>query len=670
MMKMQIEEICAKLRPIYGPRIDRLWAAYLTEDRTGREEIEAVLRLLYVQATSEGLDRQRILLLPPPARTAEGDYQLGQVLYNGRPCYPFGLREGEILQHCAIFGRSGSGKTNAAFVLLEGLLKRAKPFLIFDWKRNYRDILAESDRAITVFTVGRDVAPFSFNPLIPPPGTQPTTHLKKLIEIVAGAYYLGEGVMYLLQKALDAVYEEWGVYRGPPAEYPTMADVLTWLEAYPAKGREANWMSSTLRAVGTVCFGEMGRVVNVRRQRPLERLLEENVILELDALTNSDKTFFIESFLLWIHHLRLAEPSREVLKHVILIEEAHHILHKQETGGEGVVDTLLREIRELGEGIILIDQHPSLISLPAMGNTFATICLNLKHSSDVSTAANCMLLGPEEKEYLGRLPVGQAMVKLQDRWFSTFLIQVPWRKIQKGAVDDTALRGRHRSDSADSTQKTSRIAESPPGEAVPEPAKEGSALSGDDRRMIADIAAHPFSGVAHRYDRLQVSRRKGTAIKQGLTELGLITEEGIPTRSGKTVLLCLTEEGLESARQLGIEVGDVTSRAGILHEYWRHVVRDYFEARGYEVEEEKHIPGNGALDLEARRSGDLVAIEIETGKSDAVQNVRKALDAGYERILVVAVDAGALESVGSAIRKAGVASGRQVDLRLGADFGS
>ena len=137
MIHVLAEELCAKLKPIYGPKINKLWAAYLTEDRQGRQEIEAVLNLMYVQATSEGLDKRRILLAPPPEDVAGGEYAVGEIIYNDQPCYSFGLRENELLQHCAIFGRSGSGKTNAAFVLLRSLLDRKKPFLIFDWKRNY-----------------------------------------------------------------------------------------------------------------------------------------------------------------------------------------------------------------------------------------------------------------------------------------------------------------------------------------------------------------------------------------------------------------------------------------------------------------------------------------------------------------------------------------------------
>ncbi|MFZ1684106.1 MAG: DUF87 domain-containing protein, partial [Candidatus Zixiibacteriota bacterium] len=360
-MMTDIQEICRQLKPIIGEKADRYWLTYLTEDQDGKRDVDTAIRLLAVRYLGAAVDDPKTFLSVPPKETATGEYPLGTVQYSGKDYYPFGLREDEWIQHVAIFGRSGAGKTNTVFVLINDLLAKKKPFLIFDWKRNYRDLLAVTDENMLVYTVGRNTSPLVFNPLIPPAGTDPKVWLKKLIEIIAGAYYLGEGVMYLLQEALDAVYQEFGMYTKIPATYPTFLDVLAWLEEHPVKGRKALWMDSTMRGIKSICFGPMGDVVNTPSQPNLGALLDQNVILELDALTNNDKNLIIESMLLWIHHFRLVQPGRECFKHAIFIEEAHHILLKKPggAGGEAITDTILREIRELGEAIILVDQHPS-----------------------------------------------------------------------------------------------------------------------------------------------------------------------------------------------------------------------------------------------------------------------------------------------------------------------
>lgn len=104
-------------------------------------------------------------------------------------------------------------------------------------------------------------------------------------------------------------------------------------------------MESTLRAIATLCYSDVGNVLNSTTTTSLEEILKQNVILELDALTNSDKTFLIESLLLWIHHFRLQEKEREKFKHAIIIEEAHHILLRKKKSKESIMDVILREIR-------------------------------------------------------------------------------------------------------------------------------------------------------------------------------------------------------------------------------------------------------------------------------------------------------------------------------------
>jgi len=290
-MEQTVEEICRKLKPIIGARAEKFYLCYLSADIKEKKEIETYLNLLYRKALNDNLLDKRILLEPLAAEKASGGYPVGNVVYNDTEQYPFGLRESEWIQHLGIFGRSGAGKTNTCYAILRTLLEHRKPFLIFDWKRNYRDLLAFApEEDILVFTVGRSVAPIQFNPLIPPEGTEPTIWLKKLIEIIASTYYVGEGVISLLLKAIDTVYRKFGVYRGKPAVYPTMKDVLEYMENYPAKGREANWMISTMRTLQALCYGEMGRVINTGRQPAVAELLTRNVVF-LYPPNEDDKTY-------------------------------------------------------------------------------------------------------------------------------------------------------------------------------------------------------------------------------------------------------------------------------------------------------------------------------------------------------------------------------------------
>lgn len=243
-MKMEIEEIFKKLQPILGnEKLEPLWIEYSLYPEQ-RREIEGIIQALKAKYLDENFERKKVYLVPLSKESAQGEYYLGTIYYGDKPYYPFGIKEDEWIQHIGIFGRTGSGKTNVGFLIVKNLIEKNKPFLIFDWKRNYRDLLNFlGNKDLSVFTVGRDVSPFYFNPLIPPRGTLPTVWLKKLIEIMCHAYYLGEGVAFLLQKAIDSIFEEAKIYEGS-SSYPTLSDVKNWLQSYKARGREAQWMDS------------------------------------------------------------------------------------------------------------------------------------------------------------------------------------------------------------------------------------------------------------------------------------------------------------------------------------------------------------------------------------------------------------------------------------------
>jgi hypothetical protein len=639
----RIKQLCRKLKPILGSRIDKIWQTYSLEDEKGKEEIEEYLKLLAMKVIGNDLEKETMLLYPPKKEKVTGDYFIGNVVYNDDEIYPFGLREDEWIQHVGIFGRSGAGKTNLGFHVVRELVKKSKPFILFDWKRNYRDLtIVPGFEDILIFTLGRKVLPLRFNPLIPPKGTDSRTWLKKLIEIIAHAYYLGNGVMYLLQKAINAVYEKYGVYSENASDYPTFRDVLRWLKNYKATAREVNWLSSTLRAIQTLCFGQVGYALNARRNQGIDELLEKKVILELDALTHSDKIFFIEALILWIHHFRLAENVREEFKHAIIIEEAHHILSGEKAsliGGEMVMETTFREIREFGESMIIIDQHPSQISLPALGNTYCTICMNLKHRKDVNVAANCMLLDDEDKQFLGTLEIGEAIVKLQGRIHTPFLIKIPEFEISKGLVSDEQVKEKMASYFAEILQNQGLIQDVPH---IPK-----TDINEDETSLLIDILKYPFSGVVERYERVSVNRRKGNKIKNDLFVEGFIEEKEITLSNGRIILLELTEKAKSILEEMGFKVPRDTN--GIEHRFWKHKIANYYRKKGYEVHIEE--PVNGNVDVLVINGDKKIAVEVETGKSDVIRNIEKCLKAGIDEIVIVAVTSHVKERIERDLRK-------------------
>jgi DNA-binding MarR family transcriptional regulator len=706
---MAVDELCKKLRPVLGRQVDKLWELYQLEDQYGKQWIETILIKLLSEHLEETYISRKILLEPPPKERARGEYPLGRVLYGDKQICSFGLRENEFIQHIGIFGRSGSGKTNIAFLLLLNLLQKGKPFLVFDWKRNYRDLL-QFFKKIFVFTVGREVSPFYFNPLIPPKGTEPKAWLKKLIEIICHAYFLGEGVAYLLQKALDNVYTEYGVYNGSQ-EYPTFFEVREWLQNCKLKRREADWLSSTLRAIGVLCFGGLGKVLNIRKTFPLEKLLEKNVILELDTLINSDKTFFIEALLLWIHHYRLAQCKREIFKHAIIIEEAHHVLLKKKqeiTGEETIMDVILREIRELGESIIFLDQHPSLVSLPALGNTYTTITMNLKHQQDVNAISSAILLDYKDREYLGELEEGFGIVKLQGRWFKPFLVKFPLVPIKKGYINDKKLReklnglllngitngfqgillkertlnllndlykGIQTLYKKEETKSKVSMEEKGVLKALPEEirdirlyspsVKEKKKITPEEAKLLQSIIDNPYTPIKERYRNLEMNSYKGNKIVNTLVQKGLIIRVRVKKPDSQIKLLKFTPEGEKVLRKLGYKIEKNWRKGSLEHCYWIEEIAKGLKKKGYKVEIEKPIGNGKTVDLAFEKDGERIAVEVETGKSDAIWNIQKDLKAGFDKVISVAIDRKVKEKIEKLIKESGLFRNKKVEVVRG-----
>jgi hypothetical protein len=659
----EFQEACRKLKPVLGGGADELWASWnLADDREERAFAEQVAFVLNQRALQPTVDARAAPFPPPTGVAMDGRFNLGEAIYAGRSFGPLGIEASEIIQHVGIFGRSGSGKTNLVAGLLKSFVGQDVPFLVFDFKQNYRDLLADEwAKGVIVLTAGKPAAPFRFNPLIPPPGTSPRLWLGKISDAFKHAYWTGFGVEKFLREAIDHIYEEFGVYGDKPVErWPTFKDVQAYISQHPQRGgRKILWMDSIESRLEGLTFPEvMGEVTCSSETYDLAALLRRPVIVELDALKNADKAFLISTLLLWIHHYGLRRPGREQLRHVVVAEEAHHVLLKKRqaaSGEESIIDQVLREIRELGHAVIIVDQHPSLLSQTALGNTFTTVTLNLKHAADIEALKQAALLTREQADHLGRLPVGHAVVKLQGRIPEAVLVQIPHAALRKGSVSDADLARRFRADSAQPGPIPRDAGGSGVIPAIPLGNKEGrdgdtraSALQDAIRdppveRFLRDVAEHPWDGVVTRYRRLGLSARQGTKIKQRCLDAEVLVEERVRTGQGESVLLKLTPRArnlLGPKVPLENEHHEPKGRESLEHARAKAQLKAQLERAGFSVSEEKRLNGE-SVDLEIiSRSGERIAVEVFTCKSHAEREITKTIEkceaAGYRRLIFFA----------------------------------
>ena len=427
-----IKSTLQKLKPFIGKKTDALWVRYNTGDRIEKQEWEQVINLLAQKHRIDSMEEE--IVLPPPLKDElSGQVTIGKTQYLNHTPQEFGLNFSELTRHLGIFGSTGTGKTTLAKNILKELIQQNIPFVVFDWERNYRDLIKEN-KEVKIFTIGADTSPFFFNYFKMPDGITYQEYVKNVIEIFNKAYVGGAGSDSILLQIFDEAYQE--------NEVPTTRDAHDILSSEMKKklrGRDMLWKQSGLRMLQFLSYGGIGEVFNTKLSYPIESLLNEYVVFELGALANkNDKRFFIEIFTLWYWlYKELPGMEDERLKHVLVFEEFHNIVENSQK--DDLIQKIFRQIRKYGTSLIIIDQTPSLIPNPIFENLYTKITFSLNHKKNVDAIADAMYMDREERKYIGMLKIGQAICRLMGRYPHAFQLNIPFLKAGQN-IPDSDLR--------------------------------------------------------------------------------------------------------------------------------------------------------------------------------------------------------------------------------------
>ena len=647
---MIIEKIAAKLQPLMPEKVSHWLRARELADPELKSLIEKQIFSTAYQTLGDF--NSKILLSLPPEKKAKGPIDLGTVLYD-KDKWPAGITTNELMQNMAILGRSGAGKTNVSFHILAQLIERKIPFLFLDWKRTVRHLLPQFKGKINVYTPGRNLINFPFNPFVVPPGIEAHVYIDQVVDVMSDAFTLGDGSGSLIRKAIASLYEQ-------NNHSPTVGEIIAEIEKVPDTGRQGGWKITALRALESLEFSDLSTKDKISQEELATKLLHENSVIELDSLGQSSKKFLVPLLCLWLYYVRLNSVDREKLNLVIFIEEAHHVLHKRaQTSNETALEMLFRQCRELGIGIIVIDQHPHLLSTAALGNTYTTICLNQKDPSDINKAAAISLLDAEDKNYFSMLPVGQAIIKLQDRWPKPFLVQFPLMNVKKGLVTDEVI-SRYFSEKSLSKRHSPRNSSLPPEFNAFSPILPLVTLPDDALQLFHDVITYPNDSVTTRYQRLDIGYKKGHRLKEQLVRNEWLESEMVELGHTRKLLLRPTKKAKQS---LKLNDQEPTNYGSLIHEYWKWYYGDKYKAKGYQITLE-HPRASGHTDIVVKKEKEKIAIEIETGKSDFNRNLQQNLLANYDKIIIVATNPAAFKKIERSLAETGLLMPVRIELVL------
>lgn len=327
-----------------------------------------------------------------------------------------------------------------------------------------------------------------------------------------------------------------------------------------------------------------------------------------------------------------------MLRHNLFLEEVHNIFPQAKYGNDSYssLENVSREIRATGQGLTYITQHPSLLPVWLLGNCHTQIYLGLQHETDIRAAQQSLFMKREEQEYLNMLKVGEAIVKVKNR-IEPCLVKVPlvslgenieddWLKENMGGYSNPvsdAKEGQNRGYSA-GDNKEEGITEYPPTEYPP-------ALRD---RFLADIFLNPLSSVTQRYKRLGECLHTGNICKDDLIENGFIAQRKIITKMGWITLLEPTQKGRLMLNELGYRAVD--DKESVVHKFWKQRIGEYYKSKGFDVLVEEYV--NGKPDIIVISGDKKVAVEIETGNSEAIKNIEKNIKAGFDEVICVATN--------------------------------
>jgi hypothetical protein len=599
-----LPDLFRKLKPLYGTAIDLLWIEYQTADVERKREIEEFLTLLGVKKLGLAVGDEKLVLdAPPAALIGDGEFTVGMVSYPSIPPYPFRVRRNELLRHVFILGPTGTGKSTLLLNLLLQIQAARIPFMVFDFKRNYRCLLrATGSESLIVFTVGRTTAPLSINALTPPPGVEFEEWAEALSDIISTSYLLLQGARNVMKEALLQAHAQHGKTATLTHAYELLAREL---DATRSGSRRYGWLESSTRSLEELTKGSFGRALNATNGTSVAELLTRSVVFELQGFGDDQKRFFC---LLWLEIILLLRKSssapREQLQHVLIFDEGHNVFPRERMGEMSVPARLAREVREFGEAIIAATQQAD-VSESLIANSGFKLILRCDYPKDVTFASQLLQI---DARWLPKLPIGTGIARLPVRFYSPILFTFGVQPIKNLTISDEEVHAQW-----SRTQPSSL-----PTDVAPAIAQ----VNEREEVLLRDVATTPISPITQRYQRLGWHMEVGNRTKDAIIKRGLARFDAVSTPRGHVKILTLTPDGTALLASRGVILKQ-TRAGGAEHEFWKHELRTVLERHGYEVAEEFALGGGKTADLRAARGDHVLFIEVETGRSDIAANVAK-----------------------------------------------
>lgn len=278
--------------------------------------------------------------------------------------------------HLMIMGESGSGKTYAAQSLVAELAQRGIPSILFDYGQSFE--LATLEKPFKKFTkirehlISEDGLPINPLQIFPKDIQGPKNVATRVSEVFDAVYRLGDIQRKVVIDAIRIAFEKSGILETDSStwqkEPPSLTAFQNTLDELASDRDYQNYKNATGVAARLVTFFML---ITLRKQGEAwswDSLLNDpdhNVqVLQFRGLEGKTQRVLVE-LLLWHLFYYLKAYGQSPLRLFVVLDEAHHLSFRE----SGPTDSLLREARKFGLGILFASQQPEDFSPAAFSNS-------------------------------------------------------------------------------------------------------------------------------------------------------------------------------------------------------------------------------------------------------------------------------------------------------------
>lgn len=390
----------------------------------------------------------------PPQAEGEKTIQLGEILDTGVPTHQMYRQQTSLLsQHVLVTGTSGAGKTYTCQTILEQTEAMGIPFLVIEpTKDEYLEWAVRQNKEagkekILVFAPGRHDSTGNLRELrlnlfqpagIPGAQLDMQGHLDRLKSAFIGSMtesdipaFMMEEILYTYVASQMDVKDYASFGNGNPLESLFTDDGTL---KYPfLEGMERMAGTVVQNRIRPLLLGWKKSLFHTQRSTSFQDLFQRySVVINLSHLTDDrDKVFVMSVLLIALWEYRESEyryddvykqaANQKRLMHLTLIEEAHRLMPDIAPDGlqssRTIANTakmsgnLLAEIRDYGEGCIIVDQIPVRLMPDVIKNTGLKIIHRLNSLDDMKTISGSMMLRRDQEAVIGTLQRGQAVIR-------------------------------------------------------------------------------------------------------------------------------------------------------------------------------------------------------------------------------------------------------------------